>query len=193
MQQRFARKWDVGESPGGCSLKKQAIFEGVAFAMAEELLREAGEMRFEARGEGMLPAIYPGEELVLHRARMRDVRIGDVVLFLQGKRWHVERVREILPGVAQPCLLTRADAGVERREPVFAEDLLGRVAFVVRDGEERVPSRSDSASQRVMRAAVRHVPLAAQGFLAWHQTRERFAHLRHGAAALFAGRVSGSV
>ena len=182
-----------GRFSGGGSLSKQAIFEGVAFAMAEELLREAGEMRFEVRGEGMLPAIYPGEELVLHRTRMRDVRVGDVVLFLQKKRWYLERVREVLPGVAQPCLLTQADAGVDRREPVFAEDLLGRVAFVVRDGEETVPSRGDSASQRVMRAAVRHAPGAARGFLAFYRTRGRIAHLRHGAAGLFAGRVRGSI
>jgi hypothetical protein len=161
--------------------------------MAEELLREAGEMRFEARGEGMLPAIYPGEELVLHRTRMRDVRVGDVVLFLQKKRWHLERVREVLPGIAQPCLLTRADAGLDRREPVFAEDLLGRVAFVVREGEEKVPSSGESATQRMMRAAVRHVPGAARGCMALHQTRGRIAHLRHGASELFARRVSGSI
>jgi hypothetical protein len=141
----------------------------------------------------MLPAIYPGEELVLHGARMRDVRVGDVVLFLHKKRWHLERVRAVLPGVAQPCLLTRADTGLDRREPVFAEDLLGRVAFVVRDGEETVPARGDSAAQRVIRAAVRHVPGAACGCMALRQVHGRIVHLRHGAVGLFAGRVSGSI
>ena len=31
-------------------LRAESIFEGVPFALAEELLREAGEMRFVARG-----------------------------------------------------------------------------------------------------------------------------------------------
>ena len=171
---------------------KEGIFEGVAFALAEEMLRASGEMRFEARGEGMLPEIYPGEELVLHRTRMHDVCIGDVVLFLEKRQWHLERVREILRGVAQPCVLTRADSGAERVEPVFAEELLGRVAFVVRDGDLKVLPRGSSAMHRMMSAAVRHMPVAARGCLAWHQMRLHLAHLRRGAAELFAGRVSGS-
>jgi|HubBroStandDraft_1064217.scaffolds.fasta_scaffold238991_2 hypothetical protein len=169
------------------------MFEGVPFALAEELLREAGEMRFVARGEGMLPAVFPGEELILHRARMWDVCVGDVVLFKQKNRWHLERVQEILPGVAQPSLLTRADAGVVRKEPVFAEELLGRVAFVVRDGKEKVLERSGSSGQRMMLAVVRHLPGAVRGYLALHQLRARIASWRHGAGDLASGRLSGSV
>jgi hypothetical protein len=184
----------VGLDSGGCVVRKEeTIFEGVAFALAEEMLREAGEMRFVARGVGMLPAIFPGDELVLHRARLRDLQAGDVVLFAQNSQWHLERVREILPGVAQPYLLTQRDAGVGQKEPVFAEELLGRVAFVVRDGVEQVLPRKSSFAQVVMSAAVSHVPGAVRGCLAWHQLQMRIAHLGHEAADSAAGRFTHSI
>jgi hypothetical protein len=182
------------ENSGGCVLRNEkAIFEGVSFALAEEMLREAGEMRIVARGETMLPAIYPEEELILYRVRLRDVCVGDVVLFTHKNEWHLERVREILPGVTQACLLMREDAGRAREAPVFAEELLGRVAFVVRDGQVKVLPRRRTPMQGVLGCAVSRLPGVARGCLAWRQWHSRLANLRHGAADLLAGRLGGSV
>jgi hypothetical protein len=171
---------------------EERIFEAVPFALAEVLLREAGEMRWIARGVRMLPAIFPGEELILHRARLRDVGVGEVVLFVQDKKWYLQRVREILPGVRQPSLLTCEDAGAARKAPVFAEELLGRVSFVVRDGEQRVLPRGRSITQMVVSAAVNLMPGIARGCLAWRQLRSRIANLRHGAVDLAAEKLSGN-
>jgi hypothetical protein len=174
-------------------LKKECIFEGVPFALAEEMLREAGTIRFEAHGESMLPAIFPGEELVLHRVRLRDVAVGDVVLFAQKGKWYLERVQEILPGVAQLYLRTSLDMGSSREEPVFGEELLGRAAFVVRDCEEKVLSRKPWFRQRVLRNALKNVPGATFACLAWWQLRSRIANLRQGAEDSLAGSIGHNI
>jgi hypothetical protein len=193
MRQSFARKWDLDKDSGGSVLRAEAIFKGVAFALAEEFLRESGEMRFVACGKEMMPAIFPGEEMILHRARMRDVQVGDVVVFKQRGEWHMERVREILPGVAQPAVLTEADSGRVREEAVFAEELLGRVTFVVRDGEEKVLARRGTWTEVVSSATVKHVPGVAAACLASHQLKVRIAGWLHGAEEMASGKVSGSV
>ena len=169
----------------------EGIFEGVPFAIAEELLREAGEMHFVARGGSMLPAVYPGEELIVHRARLRDICVGDVVLFAQQGRWLVQRVREILPAVTQPCLVTQGDSLAVHDAPVFAEELLGRITFVVRDGQHCVLSAGYSLSQALVRGAARRIPAFVRTCLFWHYIRSRFASLGHGSADLAHSKSSG--
>jgi len=171
----------------------ERIFEGVPFALAEELLRGGGEMHFVARGTSMLPAVYPGEELILNRARLRDVCVGDVVLFAQQGHWFVQRVRKILPADTQPCLVTQGDALAVHDTPVFAEELLGRITFVVRDGEPRVLSAPDSVSRVLVRAMVRHVPAFLRTCRLWHNFRSCYANLRHATADLAHGKPTGSL
>jgi hypothetical protein len=169
---------------------KECVFEGVPFALAEAMLREAGEMRFAARGEGMLPAIFPGEELVVHRARLSDVAVGDVVLFAQKGQWFLERVREIVPGMMQPSLRTSEDLGELREEPVFAEELLGRVVFVVRDVEEMVMKRQLTTAQRMCMVSVKYMPGGAELCFAMRRMRSRIAGLRqHGVSDSLAAGV----
>jgi hypothetical protein len=192
----FQGKIEVGRgdwTSGGRLLKKECIFEGVPFALAEEMLRGAGTLRFEARGESMLPAIFPGEELILHRVRLRDVAVGDVVLFAQKGKWHLERVQEVLPGVAQPYLRTSLDIGSSRKEPVFGEELLGRVVFVIRDREEMVLFRKPSFGQHVLSTALKNVPGATFAWLAWWQLRSRIANFRQGAENSLAGSIGHNI
>ncbi|HTQ96473.1 MAG TPA: hypothetical protein VMH89_06685 [Candidatus Acidoferrum sp.] len=192
----FQGKIEMGRgdwTSGGRLLKKECIFEGVPFALAEEMLREAGTIRVEARGESMLPAIFPGEELILHRVRLRDVSVGDVVLFVQKGKWHLERVQEILPGIAQPYLRTGLDMGSSREEPVFGEELLGRVVFVIRDCEEMVLSRKPSFGQLILGTVLKNVPAATLAFLAWRQLRSRIANFRQGAENALAGSIGHNI
>ena len=151
------------------------LSEQISFALAEELLRKAGEMRVVTHGGSMLPAILPGDELVVRRVCLRNISIGDVVLFRQQGRWFVHRVRKLLPAGSQPCLITRGDALPSDDAPVFPEEMLGRIAFLVRDGEQRAISPWCSLSQTLLRAAVRHVPRFAGLYLRWHDFPFRFA------------------
>jgi signal peptidase I len=162
----------------------ETVVAGVRFALAEELLRAAGEMRFVARGGSMLPAILPGDELIVHRACLDDVGVGDVVLFAQNGRWYVHRVQEILADGRARSVLTRGDALRERDEPVFGEELLGRIAFLVRDGEQRVLSRSCSVGEFLVRIAVRSLPRFAGLFLRWHALRAWLVSRWHGTPGL---------
>jgi len=157
------------------------------------MLREAGTIRFEAQGEGMLPTIFPGEELVLHRARLRDLAVGDVILFAQKGKWYLQRVRKILPGVVQPCLRTSLEIGSSLAEPVFGEELLGRVAFLIRDAEEMVLPRRLSLGQRIEKIALKHVPGTTFAYLAWWQLRSRIVNFRQGAGNFLGGSIGHNI
>jgi hypothetical protein len=171
----------------------EKILEGVPFALAESQLRRAGEMRIVAGGVNMLPAIAPGDELIAHRARLQDIRTGDVVLFAQQGRWFLQRVREISSTGTQSSLMTQGDALTVCGAPVFAEELLARATFLVRDGEQRVISPANSLPQRMLRAAVRHVPHFATACLHCHQFRSRLNNLRQSTSALAHTKFHGSV
>jgi len=49
-------------------------------ALAEEVLRSFGPVRFPAIGRSMVPAVWPGDTLVVERVSPDQVGIGDVVV-----------------------------------------------------------------------------------------------------------------
>ena len=141
----------------------------IPLALAEELLRNTGELRFVARGASMLPAICPGDELVAQSIRPDRVHVGDVILFVQRGRWFAHRVVRSCTETAQPHLITQGDALLFCDAPVFAQDVLGRITFVVRNGALRKLSPACSVSHQLMRAAVRRLPFFAAASLRWHR------------------------
>jgi hypothetical protein len=143
----------------------------IPFALAEELLRKNGEMRFVAQGGSMLPAILPRDELVVHRAVIGDICPGDMVLFKQEGRWFAHRVRQIVQESSQACLITRGDALRSDDSLVFPEEFLGRIPFLVRGGEQCIISSGRSALEFLLRAAIRHVPFFAGIFLRYCRFR----------------------
>jgi signal peptidase I len=152
-----------------------SLDEKAPLALAEQLLRTVGQMRFVARGGSMLPAILPGDELVVQRASLADISVGDVVLCSREGRWFAHRVYSVLPAATQNCLITRGDALISPDSPVFPMELLGRISFVVRGGQQRLLVPWQSISQKMLRAAVRHVPRFAGGYLRWRKLSSRLA------------------
>ena len=53
-------------------------------ALAEEVLRTAGELRFIAQGSSMVPSIFPGDVLEIRREAASKIPCNDIVLFVQG-------------------------------------------------------------------------------------------------------------
>jgi signal peptidase I len=131
------------------------------FALAEELLRTHGEMRFIAQGASMLPTILPGDELLVRRASLAELAPGDLVLFHRNRRWFAHRVRHIQSNGRQLCLIARGDALTKDDPLVFPEDLLGRVTHSVRYSEPRPIAGHQPAFARIVGMAIRHVPHVA--------------------------------
>jgi len=171
----------------------QNVIDGASHSLAEELLRETGEMRFLARGGSMVPAIYPGDAIVVQRAGITEIRIGEIVLFSRQGRWFLHRVRQILPSDSEPRLITQGDALATPDPPVLAEELLGRAIFLVRNGEQRALTSNLSVLHRGLRLAARHLPYFAALALSWHRHASRLKDLRGAAVVVARGKSQESI
>jgi len=131
--------------------------------VAAEVLRRFGQLRLRVTGASMLPAIWPGDVVTIHRVRLPDVSRGDLVLFFRGQRFLVHRVLD----VSHDSLLTRGDSVLGPDLPVSSDELLGRVVSITGAGRTRPPSRLGVIGSLVARAA-RHSTLVCNVLLRLH-------------------------
>ena len=149
--------------------------EDVVVNLAVEMLRSFGEFRFVAWGSSMVPSIFPRDTLIVQRETPEGARPGDIVLFVRGARFYAHRlVDKDRRRRADPP--DRARRRSCRNDPPFAEnEMLGRVAAVVR-GRKRIElDRHPAAGQQLLRWIVQHSSGALKWLLRWHSVRMRFA------------------
>jgi signal peptidase I len=103
--------------------------------LAAEVLRSFGTLRFAATGWSMLPCVWPGETLVVERVQPDQVRIGQLVLFGREGRLCAHRVIGTQDDPQNPQWITQGDALPVPDRPVAREELLGRVAYLIRAGK----------------------------------------------------------
>ena len=109
--------------------------------MAEEVIRNFGEIRLRVYGTSMLPTILPGDFVLIHRATVNEISPGEIVLYLQRGRLFVHRVVDRKEMAASSVsgelhLITRGDRLRHNDPPVSSLELLGRVVSIERDGQE---------------------------------------------------------
>ncbi len=118
----------------------------------------------------MLPAVLPGDTLVIEHIHSGAVSPGDIVLFGRHRRFFVHRV--VAGSQSQSgAVLTRGDALPASDPPVPAGDLLGRVSFILRKGKYFQPRRSLHLSERAVAALVRRSDFAARVVVRVHGMR----------------------
>lgn len=133
--------------------------------LAGEVLRSSGKLRLQVTGWSMLPAVWPGDLLVIDRAECKDVANGDIVLFGRDRRLFAHRV--VATRLGDPGVLTRGDA-MPAPDPIVREDeLLGKVSVIVRNGKYIAP-RQPRLSQRAIAALVRSSKVAARVLVGVH-------------------------
>ncbi|MBE2268128.1 MAG: S24/S26 family peptidase [Anaerolinea sp.] len=103
-------------------------------ALAEEVLSRGGVLEFCARGSSMSPAIQDGDTLRVCLHRADELRVGSVILYRDRQGRAV--VHRIVAVRYAPCstYLVRGDASFGRAESVAADQVLGVVAGVQREG-----------------------------------------------------------
>src|SRR5579872_6250678 len=95
--------------------------------LAAEVLRSCGTLRLRVTGWSMLPAVWPGDTLMIESARTGGVTEGDIVLFGRERRLFVHRV---VKNLGDSKFLTRGDA-MSAPDPVIdRHELLGRVSSI---------------------------------------------------------------
>lgn len=110
----------------------------LASGLAEEVVRNFGEVRLRVVGTSMVPSMLPGDLVLVRRAELHEISRGEVVLFLRNGRLIVHRVvdRKVAAaasGADEPCLITRGDRLRRSDPPVSSSELLGRVVSIERD------------------------------------------------------------
>ncbi len=145
------------------------IHDRIGCELVADALRAGAETRVRVMGTSMLPALWPGDILVVRGAADAPAA-GDVVLFLRDGRLFAHRVVRI----TQTELITRGDALADRDPPVRASEVLGLVVEVIRDGSHPLPAAPPSYRQRIVAFAIRRSEAAYRLVLRWHHARLRF-------------------
>ncbi len=60
--------------------------------LAADALHRAGRLRLQARGESMLPTLWPGDEVELVGCHLEDVQLGEIVLAQRQERFFLHRL-----------------------------------------------------------------------------------------------------
>jgi signal peptidase I len=130
-------------------------------SLAGEALRSFGSLRFPAIGWSMLPVIWPGDTLVVERVSQDRVRIGDVVVVGRHGKLCAHRVVSIEEDRENPQWITQGDALPAPDCPVAANELLGRVAYLIRAGKcVAVPAELSGVEQLIAKIVRRSTPAA---------------------------------
>ncbi|HET9308361.1 MAG TPA: S24/S26 family peptidase [Candidatus Sulfotelmatobacter sp.] len=138
--------------------QKNAV-QGVQCDLAEEILRSCGTLSLQVSGCSMLPAIWPGDTLLVDRATTSGVREGDVILFARN-RWLC--AHRIVKKLDDSRFLTRGDASPQPDPVVHSQELLGRVSSIVKNEKCTVLRSSRTFFERAIAALVRHSQLSAR-------------------------------
>jgi hypothetical protein len=107
-----------------------------------EILKSSGRAKLAVTGSSMLPAIWPGDVLEVHRQAASEISPGDVVLFARRGAFAAHRVVEKVGGPERTLLVTRGDALRALDAPVSPEELLGQVTAILRGGRRLDPRRT---------------------------------------------------
>jgi signal peptidase I len=130
--------------------------------LASEVLHSSGQLELKVTGWSMVPAIWPGDTLVIEAACSDAFSEGDIVLFRVANRFVAHRVVTKNCALGESTVLTQGDAVQRPDAPVAHDDLLGRVSSIVRNGKSIAPSRDLRFSERAVAAVFRRSEIAAR-------------------------------
>jgi signal peptidase I len=150
------------------------VYDLLGCELVAEALRAGAETRVRVMGTSMLPALWPGDILVI-RALVITPSSGNIVLFLRQGRLFAHRVVRAVGSE----LITRGDALPDLDPPVRVSEVLGVVAEIVRDGSQPVAARAPSLTQRVAALAVRRSEAVYRLMLRWRNAQKIFGGVYH--------------
>jgi hypothetical protein len=104
--------------------------EAAKCALFAQVVSRHGKAKLKALGSSMIPAIRPGDTLVVERQILSGLRIGDVAVYLRGGRLFAHRVVKV-GGESERTVITRGDAMAHGDPPLLAHETVGRVQAII--------------------------------------------------------------
>ncbi len=148
--------------------RSSAELHALKCELAGEVLRSSGRLRLRVTGWSMVPTIFPGDTLVIEQASSERVGKGDIVLFRRDRRLFVHRVSGKSGSTGGLQIITQGDGMRRPDPPVSSARVLGKVAFVVRDGRCVELAKSPGLSMRAVAALARRSSSAARVIVRVH-------------------------
>ncbi len=142
------------------------VHDRIGCELIAEALRAGGQAHVRVMGTSMLPALWPGDILII-RNQPKTPSAGEIVLFLRYGRLFAHRVVRTM----ESELITRGDALPDRDPPVHLSEVLGVVVGVIRDGPELVPVAPPSYLQALVAFAIRRSEALYRMVLRLHQAK----------------------
>jgi signal peptidase len=147
--------------------------------LAGEVVRTFGRVRVRVTGMSMIPAVWPGDVLVVERRAAEKIERGEIAVAEREGRLVAHRVvgprtDAGLPfGSAQgkkpaATITLRGDSLLAADEPLRAEELLGTVVSIERGTGARRPRRKLGIGARMLAAMARRSSMAARVLVRLH-------------------------
>jgi hypothetical protein len=130
--------------------------------LATDLLRASGAVRLRAAGWSMLPAVWPGDTLVVEPTAASDVSAGEIVVFSCASRFVAHRVIANRQASENSKIQTRGDAMLQPDPPVSGGELVGKVVLILRGERCIEPARRLGVCERAFATLLQHSPITAR-------------------------------
>lgn len=98
------------------------------------LLQQGCRVRFRPGGQSMRPAIKDGEAILVEPVKLSQIHPDDIILYRMERGVIAHRVQRLEQRGGDILFITRGDTSHADDAPVPAEDVLGLVVAVERDG-----------------------------------------------------------
>lgn len=122
--------------------------------LVRDLIKSGRQVRFQARGASMSPAIRDGEIVYVKPARTADLRRGDIVLVKGEMGFRLHRL--VVADSERDVFITRGDCGRQDDPAVSGEQIVGVAeAKEIRVGSRLTRVRLNGAGERVMNGVAR--------------------------------------
>ena len=111
-----------------------------------ELLRQGYQVKFKAPGHSMYPTICDGDLITVGPIKPADICVGDIILYHHENGVVAHRVINIhapqssVPST-QHLFLLRGDSAIKYDDPIRADQILGKVVSIERNGRRFDPYR----------------------------------------------------
>ncbi|MDP2659421.1 MAG: signal peptidase I [Dehalococcoidia bacterium] len=116
-------------------------------ALACEILKLGHRVRIPTIGTSMYPHIRFGEVIHIETVDIAGLVVGDIVVYTSGRRMVAHRVIRMRKDAEGPFVLAKGDSFHVFDHPVRAEQVIGKVVAIERNGRTR---RLGSSWRRVL-------------------------------------------
>jgi signal peptidase I len=138
---------------------QEAHLQSACCDLVVDVVRSAGSASLGVMGCSMLPAIRPGDVLMVERHHSDELQPGQVILYSRNGKLTAHRIIQ----VSDEYLLTQGDSLPSRDLPVRWSEVVGRVTGICRNG--RPVSLQRSPWQSVVAAILRRSELCIRLYL----------------------------